>query len=87
MNDFAARLAGHIPTSNLDDLDTHELHKVLVETASALPTDDVSRTEALALIYQIRAIINRVKEVNDRHPAPVLTLHRRNCLRGQPTEP
>lgn len=75
MNDVAARLAGHIPTSNLDDLDTHELHKVLVETAAELPTDDVSRTETLALIFQIRAIIDRIKDVDDRHPAPVLTLH------------
>ncbi len=75
MNDVAARLGSHAPTSNLDDLDTHELHKVLVETAAELPTDDVSRAETLALIYQIRAIINRVNDINDRHPAPVLTLH------------
>lgn len=67
--------------TTLDNLDTLALVEELREVAAELPVDDMNRSELLALIYLMRAVINRVNDFDDRHPAPLLTLRRgkRQC--------
>lgn len=62
-------------------LDMNAVIEEMERVAASLPVEVLLRSEALALTHLMQAIIDRVNDIDDRHPAPVLTLHRRSSRR------
>lgn len=59
---------------NLAELDTYALRNELRRIAEVFPMEDLNRSEIMAMIYVMQSIIDRINDVVDRNPAPVLTL-------------